>query len=162
GASCGAAGTCEANGFCSFPDSSCSSGRRYGELGGTSAGQCVGELPPDARPDTLPADARVCFGAAPFTVCFTTPPIGSIDVSLAPTFTTDAGTVMGTQLNGGAPPSGGPGYCVIAADTITINQPLRAVGAKPLVLLAVTSIGVANNIDVGSHRLPVESIGAGA
>jgi len=37
------AGTCEATGFCSFPDPSCPSGARYGDAaGGGLAGQCVG------------------------------------------------------------------------------------------------------------------------
>ncbi|MBL4689474.1 MAG: hypothetical protein JKY37_33095 [Nannocystaceae bacterium] len=42
---CGASdgeGTCELNGFCSFEDSGCDSGRRYGEFSGDNvAGQCV-------------------------------------------------------------------------------------------------------------------------
>jgi hypothetical protein len=38
----GAQGRCEATGACSFPDASCSDGRRYGELGPPSlAGMCV-------------------------------------------------------------------------------------------------------------------------
>jgi hypothetical protein len=161
---CGPTGACEANGFCSFPDSTCSSGRRYGDLGGPT-GQCTGgELPPDVRPDTPPPDARLCFGTAPFTVCFTTPPTGNIDVLLPTTLNTDTGMVMGTQLNCVTPMSGGTGYCVVAADTISIAAPLRAVGSKPLVLVAATSISMplAGSIDVSSHRLPTESIGAGA
>src|ERR1044071_3207525 len=162
---CGAGGTWEANGFCSFLDSTCSSGRRYGDLGGPS-GRCVGEEPPiDARLDTPPPDARLCFGAAPFTICFPAPPSGSIDVSMATTFDTVTGTVTGTQLNCSAPTSGGTGYCVIAANTITIGAPLRAVGTKPLVLVAATSISVpaAGSIAVGSHRMGgTDSLGAGA
>ncbi|MEM6293832.1 MAG: hypothetical protein AAGA54_21330 [Myxococcota bacterium] len=39
---CGQDGMCEPNGFCSFPDSSCETGRRYGELAGTGlANECV-------------------------------------------------------------------------------------------------------------------------
>jgi hypothetical protein len=33
---------CETTGYCSFDDSSCASGRRYGELGGPFSNQCVG------------------------------------------------------------------------------------------------------------------------
>ncbi|MCA9711525.1 MAG: hypothetical protein KDK70_37145 [Myxococcales bacterium] len=42
------AGTCEPNGLCSFPDSSCPSGHRYGELSGELSGVCVdaGETDP--------------------------------------------------------------------------------------------------------------------
>jgi hypothetical protein len=34
-------GMCESTGYCSFDDSSCTSGRRYGDLGGPYADQCV-------------------------------------------------------------------------------------------------------------------------
>ncbi len=40
----GAVGTCQPNGYCSFPDAECPSGQRYGELaGGGFAGLCVEE-----------------------------------------------------------------------------------------------------------------------
>ncbi len=40
----GSLGTCEADGFCSFPDLGCPSGRRYGDLAGDGqAGECVPE-----------------------------------------------------------------------------------------------------------------------
>ncbi len=40
----GVAGACEAEGFCSFPDDICPSGRRFGEHAGAAlAGTCVGE-----------------------------------------------------------------------------------------------------------------------
>jgi hypothetical protein len=54
-------GTCEANGFCSFSDASCASGRRYGSFAGNGLGEvCVGEEP-DAGPsvDGTIADAMV-------------------------------------------------------------------------------------------------------
>lgn len=41
----GESGVCESTGFCSFADSSCADGRRYGELSGPFAGQCVGGTP---------------------------------------------------------------------------------------------------------------------
>jgi hypothetical protein len=41
-AQCGPDGLCEVNGACSFPDDTCESGRRYGQLGPPAiAGQCV-------------------------------------------------------------------------------------------------------------------------
>jgi hypothetical protein len=40
---CGTGGTCEAVGYCSFADTMCMSGRRFGEFSGdTYSGQCVG------------------------------------------------------------------------------------------------------------------------
>lgn len=42
-AECSASGAvCEANGYCSFTDPNCTSGRRFGDLSGPVAGQCVG------------------------------------------------------------------------------------------------------------------------
>jgi hypothetical protein len=39
----GAQGTCEAVGFCSFPDATCTSGSRFGDVSGKYTQQCVGE-----------------------------------------------------------------------------------------------------------------------
>ncbi len=36
-------GTCEPDGFCSFPDPDCPTGSRYGEFSGPNAGACVGQ-----------------------------------------------------------------------------------------------------------------------
>lgn len=43
---CSGGGVCEANGYCSFNDSECTAGRRYGDLSGTFSGKCVGEVGP--------------------------------------------------------------------------------------------------------------------
>jgi hypothetical protein len=40
----GTQGTCEAVGFCSFPDPTCTSGRRFGEVSGRYTQQCVGDI----------------------------------------------------------------------------------------------------------------------
>lgn len=72
----GSVGTCEPTGACSFPDSTCESGKRYGSLSGGYSDQCVaagteldagmadGPAPlvdagPDAPPD-VPPDAPRC------------------------------------------------------------------------------------------------------
>ena len=47
GADCGTGGVCEPVGYCSFADPDCGNGRRYGELAGDLANQCVGG---DANP----------------------------------------------------------------------------------------------------------------
>ncbi|HEU0032317.1 MAG TPA: lectin-like protein [Kofleriaceae bacterium] len=56
-------GTCEAVGYCSFADSSCGTGARFGELSGPYAGLCVGDQPPiDGGPNDgpdAPPDAPV-------------------------------------------------------------------------------------------------------
>lgn len=40
----GAQGTCEAVGFCSLPDATCMTGRRFSEASGKYTQQCVGEM----------------------------------------------------------------------------------------------------------------------
>jgi hypothetical protein len=40
----GVQGTCESVGFCSFPDATCASGRRFGDVSGKYTQQCVGEV----------------------------------------------------------------------------------------------------------------------
>jgi hypothetical protein len=153
-------GSCLA-GFCSFASTMCPSGRQYGGLGGPSGG-CVeidAGMPPDVR---LPDAGPVCFGSAPNTICFATRPTGSLEVAAPTTFDTVSGTVAGTQLTCATPMSGGTGYCVIAANTITVSSTLRATGTKPLVFVAADSISVPASINVGSQRTPTESIGAGA
>lgn len=53
----GVPGTCEADGLCSFPDTSCGSGKKYGEFAGPQSGQCVGgdtTVPATDTPSTAP------------------------------------------------------------------------------------------------------------
>ncbi|HMG24184.1 MAG TPA: hypothetical protein VK607_22775, partial [Kofleriaceae bacterium] len=127
--SCGPGGTCESNGFCSFADSTCESGRRFGELGGASSGECVPaggamiDASIDAPPD-VPPDARACFGTAPFTICFAAAP--SMPVTL------DSATPIDTTSSNLCVPtlSGATNYCVIAGTTISVDVKLRATGAK--------------------------------
>lgn len=65
---CGHDGTCEANGYCSFPDPECESGQRYGEDADAAvAGTCVGvpvsssgstaTAPNTSSPSSSPGDA---------------------------------------------------------------------------------------------------------
>lgn len=62
------AGTCEPTGACSFPDSRCSSGKRYGSLSGAQSDRCVGAdseidagIPDADRPIAdAPPDAPSC------------------------------------------------------------------------------------------------------
>jgi hypothetical protein len=51
---------CESVGYCSFPDSTCAGGRRYGDYSGKLAGQCIGgDAKKDAAPDTPPGYYRI-------------------------------------------------------------------------------------------------------
>jgi hypothetical protein len=57
---CGGGGVCQPTGFCSFDDSTCGSGQRYGAASGDLAGVCVGAEPDAPRP----CDPTRPFGAA--------------------------------------------------------------------------------------------------
>lgn len=63
---CGTNGVCESVGYCSFPDSGCPSGRKFGDLAGDSAGRCVGTTGIDAAVDT-PIDMMVVSCPAGYT-----------------------------------------------------------------------------------------------
>lgn len=51
---CGSSGTCESVGYCSFPDTSCTGGARFGTGAGSYENQCVGEVAIDGGIDTPP------------------------------------------------------------------------------------------------------------
>ena len=81
---CGAGGSCELSGYCSFPDGLCTSGRRYGDLSGSLSKVCVGAeidagvsvdapRPIDASLIDAPAGAD-CFGTQLVTECLMAPP----------------------------------------------------------------------------------------
>lgn len=72
----GGTGYCEADGRCSVADATCPGGRRYGDSAGALAGTCVGDevdaasgdappdgLAPDASPDAVAVDPRLCAPA---------------------------------------------------------------------------------------------------
>lgn len=63
-----AGGTCQPVGFCSFNDSGCTSGQRFGESAGSYAGQCVdgdgGDAGVDAPLDDAPVDVPVDMSSA--------------------------------------------------------------------------------------------------
>jgi len=117
----------------------------------------------DAASIDAPPDAQACFGTDPFTICLRSAPTREVQFSGPFTINTTASDLCAATI------SGGDGYCVIAATSITINGGItvQATGPKPLVLLASDSIttGISSTIDVGSHRANLsanEIIGAGA
>ncbi len=69
-AQCGAGGTCEDVGFCSFADMECDSGRRYAEHSGTTfSNRCVGDgsVDPDGGTDPDMATGDGSLGNCPAT-----------------------------------------------------------------------------------------------
>ena len=112
------------------------------------------ESPDAGTPDASASGGEVldCFGTQLLKVCITPSSLTGVTISAPLTINTD-NMEMCTAIGK---------YCVVVATTLTINAALRATGTKPLVLLASDSILVNQLIDVGSHRSPTESIGAGA
>src|SRR5262245_32975510 len=105
--SCGTGGTCQPNSLCSFSDTSCTSGQRYGDLAGTASRQCVGELPIDASIDMPPPppDARACFGSGLVSVCLAVTPTTPVTIEDVVIDTSDPSMCAATV-------SGADNYCV--------------------------------------------------
>jgi len=166
-------GRCEPGaGLCSFADTTCDSGRRFGGLAGGQSDQCTSggsgsgvdaavDAPADATaidavPDA-PPDALFCYGTGIVRICLAAAPTTPFEtLGGTTTIDTTSSPLCASVV------SGGDNYCVIAATTITIAGTLVATGTKPLVLLATQTITATSRIDVASHRGGTESIGAGA
>jgi hypothetical protein len=159
---CGAGGVCTppgaAGGLCAFPDSSCTSGYRYGDLAGPQSNQCVGtqpvdaaidaaiDAPPDVAIDAPPDAAQLCFGSF-LNICLESPPSAPLSIDEVTLIDTGNSSLCATVTSGGD-------FCVLTGTTISITGALRATGPKPLVLIArdALTIGATGSIDVGSHR----------
>ncbi len=104
---------------------------------------------PDAVVGSPGPDAQFCYGTTSPTICLAAAPTAPLVIDMATTLDTGTSPLCVPTV------SGGGGYCVIAATTITIDATLRATGPRPLVLIATNSIMVSANgvIDVGSHRV---------
>lgn len=156
------AGRCEtALGFCSFEDSSCQSGYRYGTASGAQSGVCVGEevpidgpMPPDDGDPSIDMppniDARTCFGT-PHEICLMTLPSGPR--TLPTTIDTDQDC---DQVES---PAGGVPLCVVSGAQVTIDN-TRAEGSRPLVIVATETITITGNLDVSSRRNQTPGAGA--
>src|SRR5687768_6719195 len=134
-------GRCESTGFCSFLDDACPDGRRYGDLSGPFAGQCVGMQPPiDAIDAPSPEAGEVCFGdAAGFErPCFAMQPATPVTLNAA--IDTDGAMCATAVSNTQA--------CVIAGSTVTVPQgaTVTVTGTRPLVLVATQTITIAGTL----------------
>lgn len=151
---CGVDGKCS-DGFCSFPDVSCDSGFRYGELSGPLSNTCVGaQSGVDGGMDVPDMTGDHCYGGGLVKPCFATAPTGS--VTLSNLIDTDTDNRCAATTNNIA-------ACVIAAESITVNAQTFAAagGMKPLVLVATQTISVSGALTVASSRM-FNAVGAGA
>ena len=136
----GVTGSCEPTGFCSFPDSACPSGRRYGEWSGGFANTCVADgddagvdAPIDAMPDAMidapPNSITATFGERP----------GSTYTGV----TADGNFSGGSMINVG-------GVDHVSADTATTEEALMrwstaAIPPGAQVISATISVATAND-----------------
>lgn len=160
---CGATGKCT-TGFCSFLDSSCASGYRFGEASGSLANTCVADgAPTDGNGGTdgktfldAPGPDTTCYGTGFGKTCFKTENVPSTPVTLtAQNIDTSTSALCSNVVENN------PGWCVIAGTDLTITGIVTATGAKPLVLIATNELHVDGTLDVASHRVGAQ-IGAGA
>ena len=156
-----AQGTCEPGGLCSFADSSCPSGRRYGDLSGSLANECV-PVPPDAMIDAYVHDmyvhdARECFGGSgAYQLCFDMmPPMGTVMLAGTLDTATDPRCV---PMPASWMTAGQPDSCLIVGKTVTV-QTVMVTGTRPLALLGDT-ITISGTLDVASHRPNIVGPGA--
>ena len=96
----------------------------------------------DARPDTPPDST--CYGAGLLVVCY---PIGQ-EPSGTYQPTTNVDTDANSNCDRIAPQNNGPSVCLKTADTITLGADIRFYGARPMVLLAATTLTVASGTEL--------------
>jgi hypothetical protein len=151
----GTGGRCEPNNFCSYMDSACPGGQRYGQNSGGLSGVCVGQEP---GPD---GGMRICYGATDGLVrpCFPSAPTD--DVMLPAMIDTGASDLCSTNVT--SVDNSTNNYCVIAGATIGVaDGAVNVTGAKPLVLFATNTITIGARLDASSRRSPSVKIGPGA
>lgn len=163
GAPCGGNGTCPAPLVCSPTTGTCERTEQIAiDAAATDDAPRNIDAPPgprDAPPDAAidaAIDAQLCFGIGLVMVCPTAPitsPLTTVTETIDTTTSSRCIAYTGT-----APGS----LCVIAGTSVSIpvGTTLRAVGTKPLVILATNSLSVAGTIDVASRR--GQPSGAGA
>jgi hypothetical protein len=151
---CGAGGTCQPNGLCSFPDAACASGQAYGEGSGPLSGVCVGDEPPDAAtadadpddPDAAPPVDAACE-VDDLDVCALGADDGVIELG-GEILDTDSDARCRDHAQGG----GADEACLIYGSSITVvaGATTTVTGGRPLVLVAATTITIAGTLDAGS------------
>ena len=105
----------------------------------------AGDAPTD---DMRPDGPSLCYGTGLLRVCVDTAAVEPRTISTQILVTTD------TDCTFVLPQSGGPDVCVLASTTLAIEAlgEMRAIGSRPLVLLATETILVAGSLDLGSYQ----------
>ena len=100
-------------------------------------------------PDVYVPDARVCFGAGFGMTCLPAAPMGARQLSNTNSFDTgvDANCTHVMMV-------GGVTSCVLTGETVTMpaGETFRAIGTRPLVIVAATTVTIAGTVSVSSLR----------
>ena len=119
---------------------------------GTTDGSVTGDGGRDApRADDAPADASFCYGTGFGRTCLTSEPTGPRTINMAVFDTDGAGCTQVTN-----------GMCIVSATDldVPIGASVRALGSRPLVLVASGTITIIGTI--GASSLSTGPSGAGA
>jgi len=96
----------------------------------------------DARIADAP-DATSCYGTGPYTLCLAAPPTGLVQL----------GGTLDTASDGRCLASESAACVIVGSDIVVTPSALRAVGTRPLVLLAANALDISGELDVGSRVL---------
>lgn len=119
------------------------------------------DAPVDSASMTTSPDARTCWGTGLLSICPTTMPTQAVNVTASTTINTNNSTLCVPYSGANA-----SAYCVVAATSVSIaaGKTVRAVGAKPLVILSTSSItvdGTINISDAGAGANPGVCVAGG-
>jgi hypothetical protein len=135
----------------------CSFSTDVNSAGGDDAPPGDGSV--DARPDTPAptADARVCFGSGFGMTCLPTAPGAPRQLPSTNNFDTSASANCTHVITIGAVET-----CVLTGTTVTMpgGSTFRAIGSRPLVIVASQTVDIIGNVNVSSLR--GQGNGAGA
>jgi hypothetical protein len=106
------------------------------------------------------ADAQQCFGTGPFTVCLTTLPTQVVTLSDGAMLDTGTSTSCAPTQPPGWTAAGHPSACFVIGTNINISN-ARIFGARPLVLLATTTVTITGVLD-GAGHISTYVLGPGA
>jgi hypothetical protein len=137
-------GRCEADGFCSFPDPGCDSGRRYGEFSGPRAGACsdVVATPLSVAHLDEGTDATLT-GLGDLVLDEAT-----IDTT---TLTVSSGLPEGARFIAVPQRNSGPELALLDLGSLRVMNTVTVTGDRPLVVVAATRIEIAGTL-LGAAR----------
>lgn len=92
---------------------------------------------PDGGPGDGTADARACYGVAPFELCGSfTPNPAALPSAIDTTMDCDAIV---------------RGWCVVVRSSVSIADPIKVTGSRPLALLALDHLGLSGTISADAN-----------